>query len=192
MISFVLAQQEQHVATCENPEIRFTNKSVMIGSNDIPKSIEKGKNILVNIIVINQGKNIIKNLNMDVVSTGFKTLNKNPSINEIFLNSTIHNQYLLEATVTGKHIVYLNYVYTINPTEKTNSLLPVQVSDISDIGSIDVIEKPFYTIEWSSLFPGLISSLVGLVIGVGLTRLVERFKEKDIEKSQSSKLKVCF
>ena len=145
--------------------------------------------MLLNITLINRGKDKVENLNIDVVSAGFKTINKNPLVNEIFPNSTIRSQYMLEATNTGKHAVYLNSMYAINSTKNITSTLPIQVSNISAIGRIDVIDCPFYVVEWSSFSQGIVSSLVGLAAGAGLAKLAERFKQKDIEIKEKLKIR---
>ena len=190
IIPHVLSQQEQQFSHYDdNTSVRFTHNPVIINYSAIPESIEKGKNLLLNITLINRGKDKVENLNIDVVSAGFKTINKNPLVNEIFPNSTIRSQYMLEATNTGKHAVYLNSMYAINSTKNITSTLPIQVSNISAIGRIDVIDRPFYVVEWSSFSQGIVSSLVGLAAGAGLAKLAERSKQKDIEIKEKLKIR---
>ena len=81
----------------------------------------------------------------------------------------------------GKHDIYSNWVYDI-PFSSNNSLVS-QLSNTSRIGEIDVVQ-PSLEIEFSSLWGVTISTLIGLTAGALITRLGEKFKEKDNQRKE--------
>jgi hypothetical protein len=164
-----------------HPASASTDGIIDINYSVIPKTIEKGKSLLLNVSVTNTGKSMIENFNIDIVSSGFRLLDEKEFPAKIYPNSTVHKQYALEATDMGKHDIYSNWVYDI-PFSSNNSLV-TQFSNTSRIREIDVVQ-PSLEIEFSSLWAVTISTLIGLTAGALITRLGEKFKEKDNQRKE--------
>jgi hypothetical protein len=160
-----------------------TSGAIDINYSVIPETIEKGNNLLLNVTVTKAGKNIVENFNIDIISSGFRVLSEKEFPAKIYPNSTVHKQYVLEALDMGKHDIYSDWFYEINSTSNPNSSLITQFSDISLIGKIDVVQ-PSFEVEYSSLWGVTISTLIGLTAGALITRLGEKFKQRDNERKE--------
>ena len=57
-----------------HPTSASTNDTIDINYGVIPKTIEKGKSLLLSVTVTNTGKSMIENFNIDIVSSGFRLL----------------------------------------------------------------------------------------------------------------------
>src|SRR5215217_3629396 len=156
--------------------VGWSSSPLIINGEINPREITTTGSVVVTVKLTNVGDLPVKGINVQVIPPGFKIISEKKWPDNIYPNSFIIGQYILQPYDTGIHPISVSATYTINNTAISPPEIKQRVS-ILELGDAEV----HWDLSWPSAWNLTSTTLLGTFIGFVITKVSDYLTSKRIE-----------